>query len=81
MLINIMALSFAITDLNLYLDLHPDDNEMYNLFKKYVNNKEQICKEYEKLYGPLEVIKDLGNKYNWLDSPWPWEKRGGSMYV
>ena len=76
-----MALSFAINDLNLYLDLHPENKEMFNLFKKYVEEKELLCKEYEKIYGPLEITGDKGMKYNWLDSPWPWDNKGGSMYV
>lgn len=81
MLYKIMALSFAINDLNLYLDLHPDKKEVFDLFKKYVKEKEVLCNEYERVYGPLEITGTTGNKYNWLDSPWPWENKGGSMYV
>ncbi|MDE5539322.1 MAG: spore coat protein CotJB [Bacilli bacterium] len=76
-----MAYSFAINDLNLYLDLHPDDKEMFETFKKYVKEKEKLCKEYEKNYGPLEITDTTGSKYNWIDSPWPWDNIGGSMYV
>lgn len=81
MLFHIMALSFAINDLNLYLDLHPDKKEIFSLFKKYVNEKEKLCKEYENTYGPLEITGTTGQKFNWIDSPWPWENKGGSMYV
>lgn len=80
-LFHIMALSFAINDLNLYLDLHPDKKEIFDLFKKYGEEKERLCKDYEKIYGPLELTGTTGPKYNWLDSPWPWESKGGSMYV
>jgi len=81
MLYKIMALSFAINDLNLYLDLHPDKKEVFDLFKKYVAEKEKLSKEYERIYGPLEITGTTGSKYNWIDSPWPWENTGGSMYV
>jgi len=81
MLLKIMALSFAINDLNLYLDLHSENKEMFNLFKKYVEEKDVLCKEYERIYGPLEITGDKGTKYDWLDSPWPWDNKGGSMYV
>jgi len=81
MLYKIMALSFAINDLNLYLDLHPDKKEIFVLFKKYIAEKEKLCKEYENVFGPLEITSTTGNKYNWLNSPWPWENTGGSMYV
>ena len=76
-----MALSFAINDLNLYLDLHPDNKEVLDLFKKFVREEKELSSEYVKKYGPLEVTEIMGNKFNWIDSPWPWENRGGSMYV
>jgi spore coat protein JB len=80
-LYKIMALSFAINDLNLYLDLHPDNKEVFDLFKRYVQEKECLTKDYVKLYGPLEINETTGNKFNWIDSPWPWNNLGGSMYV
>ena len=80
-LYKIMALSFAINDLNLYLDLHPDNKEAFDLFKKYVEDKKACTKEYTKNYGPLTVTKATGSKFNWLDAPWPWDSMGGSMYV
>ncbi len=81
MLYKIMALSFAINDLNLYLDLHPDNKEAFDLFKKYIQDKKVLVKEYTKNYGPLTLDKTVGSKYNWIDSPWPWDEMGGSMYV
>lgn len=81
LLYNIMALSFAINDLNLYLDLNPDDKEIFNLFKKYVKEEEKLTEEYESKFGPLTLKGDAGMKYDWLCSPWPWDNKGGSMYV
>ena len=81
LLYQVMAYSFAINDLNLYLDLHPDNKEVFRLFKKYVQEEKELSQEYVKKYGPLEVTEVLGNKYDWLNSPWPWDNRGGSMYV
>ena len=81
LLYQVMALSFAINDLNLYLDLHPDDKEVFSLFKKYVEEEKVKSEEYVKKYGPLEVIDTIGSKFNWINSPWPWDEKGGSMYV
>lgn len=81
LMLKIYAYSFAINDLNLYLDLHPDKKDIFDLFKKYVKEKERLCKEYERLFGPLEITGDTGSKYDWIDSPWPWDNKGGSMYV
>lgn len=77
----VMAYSFAINDLNLYLDLHPDNKGMLDLFKKYVKEEKELCNEYVNKYGPLEVNEVKGQKFDWINSPWPWETRGGSMYV
>ena len=81
LLYQVMAYSFAINDLNLYLDLHPDNKGMLDLFKKYVKEEKELCKEYVKKYGPLEVSEVMGHKFDWINSPWPWENKGGSMYV
>ena len=81
LLYQVMAYSFAVNDLNLYLDLHPDNKEVFDLFKKYVIEEKNLCNEYVKKYGPLEVNETMGTKFNWIDSPWPWDNKGGSMYV
>ena len=54
---------------------------MFELFKKYVKEEEDMCQSYVKKYGPLEVTETMGGKFNWLNSPWPWDTKGGSMYV
>lgn len=79
-LYTIMALGFAITDLNLYLDLHPDDTENVKKFKSYVKQKETLEEEFVKEYGPLKLEQVSGNTFNWV-SDFPWERMGGSMYV
>lgn len=74
LLLNIMALSFAINDLNLYLDLHPKDSEVLKKFKEI---NEPLCKqemEYINNYGPLEVNDvDSIDKFTWINNPWPWD--------
>lgn len=79
-LYKIMALGFAITDLNLYLDLHPEDSENFKKFKSFVKQKEALEEEYVKEYGPLKLEQANGNTFNWV-SDFPWKKTGGSMYV
>ena len=68
--------NFVLTDLKLYLDINPNDNNMLNMYKKYLKIANDIKEQYEKKYGPLtcesEVILN-SNIWNWNDSPWPWE--------
>lgn len=82
MILEIMALSFAINDLNLYLDLHPNDYEYLKKFKEYVDLSCKKEMEYVKLYGPLEVIdSDDAKKFIWINNPWPWESESEAKYV
>ena len=82
LLLEIMELSFAINDLNLYLDLYPTDKEMLEKFNKLVEISCQKEIEYVKAYGPLEVI-DSNSKTNfdWIKNPWPWEREDDTKYV
>jgi len=79
LLYKIMELDFALNDLNLYLDLHPTDNYMYELFKKYNAECLKYKEEYSKKYTPL-VISDTKTSYEWYKDL-PWEDMGGTMYV
>ena len=56
MLTSLSALDFATHDINLYLDLYPDDRDMIELFNKYKNEANIVRVEYEKKYGPILVI-------------------------
>ena len=57
----LQALSFAIQELALYLDTHRDDAEALELYQQY----QQMQHNH---HAPSE-----GNRYRWLDDPWPWE--------
>lgn len=74
-LTEIDALSFALVDLNLYLDINPDNKEAINLFNNYREKKESLIKEYEKKYGPITLESDSLNSYpwEWINMPWPWD--------
>lgn len=75
-LLELQQLSFALVDLNLYLDTHPKCQEAvddYNqLFQKYW----ELRGFYEKKYGPLSNFGYSPATYpsTWINSPWPWEK-------
>ena len=75
MLYQLLQYKFALTDLNLYLDTHPNDQEMIAIFKKYLTIEKQIKERYEGMYGPLTVYDIQPNTTNWIwkNSPWPWE--------
>lgn len=69
------SLSFACIDLNLYLDINPNDRDKINLFNQYRKQKKQLIEEYENKYGPLSINSNSLDTYPWAwdDRPWPWE--------
>lgn len=75
LLYNILMHHFALTELALYLDLNPNNQNMLNLYNRYLDNKKKLVKEYERNFGPLTLEGDnVGtNDWNWNKSPWPWE--------
>ena len=75
LLLNLQAISFATHELNLYLDLHPEDQSMIALLNDYKNQKELLTKEYEEKYGPLTVCtkNQYERVFDWINNPWPWE--------
>jgi len=79
MLLKIQELDFALNDLNLKLDVNPNDAGLYNLFKNYAMELKTLCEKYSKEYEVLELIKDVNGKYTWINEPWPWD--GGKKYV
>lgn len=79
MLFKIMEYSFMINDYNLYLDVHPNDTNIFTKFKTASNDLKELTRKYESMYGPLE-LEDTDKSFNWIDSPWPWE-REDAKYV
>lgn len=75
LLYSIDKLCFAINDLNLYLDVYPDDKDAYETFKKYCMLYDRCLEEYESKYQVLNLSHDVYGKYTWISNPWPWEDR------
>lgn len=70
--------SFAITDLTLYLDTHPECSNGIQYFNELAPKREQLLKQYAESFGPLTVDcipknGGLTDHFNWLDGPAPWE--------
>lgn len=74
-LYELSAVAFAAHELNLYLDLHPEDQSMLTLFNDYRRKSNDLIKEYEEKYGPLNISSNSleGNSFTWVTDTWPWE--------
>ena len=72
MIQEIRSLDFAIVELALYLDTHPEDEKALCLHRKYAKKLKELKDKYQKVYGPLTIHYPC-NKWRWLEEPWPWE--------
>lgn len=72
--IMLKAYWFAITDLQLYLDVHPDDTATKELFNKCVEEFQRLEKQVEAKDGPITVATTYNLTPKWLwQKNWPFE--------
>lgn len=70
----LMELGFTVTELGLYLDTHPNDNEALKLLAENIKAYDDAKVSYVMKYGPICLTMGDYQKapYQWL-SGWPWE--------
>lgn len=78
MLNEINAISFAINDLTLYLDTHPDCPDGTRLYYQLLQKRMDLLADFATLYYPLTAISMVTgdydtNQYGWQNGPMPWE--------
>lgn len=73
-LFNLNQIQFAMHDLNLYLDVYPNDKDIINKFSHYKNTYNTLLKQYQDQYGPINVnsVKDTA-PFEWVNDNFPWE--------
>ena len=60
--------------MNLYLDVHPEDQNMIRLFNQYRSMANEAIDRYEQKYGPLTVdTQSNSDIFSWVAYSWPWE--------
>ncbi|MCI7804729.1 MAG: spore coat protein CotJB [Oscillospiraceae bacterium] len=71
----IQMYGFAIDEIVLYLDTHPNCQNALNYYHKYNELKREAVEEYNRLYGPLTAKQVRSReKWTWTNEPWPWER-------
>lgn len=79
LLSHINQASFAVDDVKLYLDTHPCDTDALSFFREYSRQRNELLKEYAKVYGPLTIdTADIScrDRWDWVNEPWPWQEGG-----
>jgi hypothetical protein len=63
----IMEYSFALQDLLLYLDIHPDDYQTYLIFKEYSHKLNELTTFYEEKYTCLNAYSSKFDQvFTWV---------------
>lgn len=78
MMRKIQETDFAITDLNLFLDTHPNCKEALELFTKLSATSKSLKSDYQRKYGPLYATQSPNAvPFAWVDDDynWPWQKQ------
>lgn len=82
MMTELSTISFAINDLTLYLDTHPNCQNGLTLFKELLKKRLDLLADFANKYYPLTQISMItgnptGDCYGWGEGPMPWE--GGNI--
>ena len=66
--------SFAMDDVVLFLDTHPDDANALSYFHYVAAIRRDAINAYESQFGPLTAAAENSTQtWSWLENPWPWE--------
>ena len=72
-------LDFAIYEMVLYLDTHPNSGKALRQLMQYRAERKKAVEEYERMFGKFVATHDDAagdNHWDWVDDPWPWENEG-----
>lgn len=73
----IQELSFVKTEIELYLDTHPDSVVAMDYYREAVEALDTYMAEYQAEFGPLVSREGIMNdRWAWVDRPWPWQNGG-----
>lgn len=70
----IYAVRFALWELHLFLDTHPNNCEAARKQEEYKARDEKLTKEFEEKFGPIGETPQNTSRWAWISDPWPWEK-------
>ncbi len=71
----LQALEFVVTELGLYLDTHPDDEEAFYVYKQYVELEKDARRAYVEKHHPIyQTESTMCDDYAWAKEDFPWHK-------
>ncbi len=75
LMLQIQNCSFAMKEAELFLDTHPTCREGIEYYQKHKALNDKYKKEYAEKYGLITMEQqDSEKKWNWVQTPFPWER-------
>jgi spore coat protein JB len=75
MLLDIQKLEFAIYDLALYLDTHPNDPVALYKHRMLTEQLHMLMHAYETQHGIMSVMGiESEDTWRYIHGPWPWDR-------
>lgn len=69
----LQQLDFALQELTLYLDVYPECSRALEQFRRLRDEREGVLRELQAQCGPVYATGNRGDRWEWTDSPWPWQ--------
>lgn len=69
----IATLDFAVVELHLFLDTHPNDTATAEKLAAFEMKSKELTSEFEEKFGPLTTSQLDANRWAWIANPWPWD--------
>ncbi|WP_438349600.1 spore coat protein CotJB [Paenibacillus sp. FA6] len=71
----LQIVDFALVELNLFLDTHPEDLQSIQQYNQLSQERMRLAKQFQEVYGPLLNFGHAFSKFpwQWSQSPWPWQ--------
>nr|WP_322745662.1 spore coat protein CotJB [Paenibacillus donghaensis] len=71
----LQMIDFALVELNLYLDTHPDDLKRIEQYNQLAQERIPLVRRFQELYGPLMHFGHAYSRFpfEWPQTPWPWQ--------
>lgn len=71
----IQSTNFAVLELGLYLDTHPESACALEKYHEYKRTLKEAVSVYERNFGPLTMYGvNCEENWTWIDEPWPWQE-------
>lgn len=71
----LQKVDFALVELTLYLDTHPNDLQAVQQFNQLTQQRMHLAHAFELKYGPLMHFGHSFSRFpwQWAQAPWPWQ--------